>query len=94
MLAGISEGRWRQVVTGVQKVGGTQVPANPRPETVVRMARAVGVDLAAALDAAGMPRDWAEQLADVDPAIAEVEASDLPADVKQRILALLRQESR
>ncbi|WP_173057086.1 helix-turn-helix domain-containing protein [Phytohabitans houttuyneae] len=51
--AGISEGRWRQVVTGVQKAGNVTVPVNPRASTVSAMAQAVGVDPALALRAAG-----------------------------------------
>lgn len=50
-----SEGRWRQVVTGVQSKGsGKRVPVNPTARTVVAMALAVGVDPAAALEAAGI----------------------------------------
>ena len=41
-LAGISEGRWRQVVTGIQKAGDVNVPVNPRRNTVTAMANAVG----------------------------------------------------
>lgn len=53
--AGISEGRWRQIVTGQQKAGGgIVVPANPRRETVIAMAEAVGVDVDKALRRAGM----------------------------------------
>lgn len=53
--AGISEGRWRQVVRGFQLVGGHRVPANPKRETVIAMARAVDVNVEDALVAAGMP---------------------------------------
>lgn len=51
--AGISEGRWRQVVTGVQKAAGRDLPVNPRHATVAAMARAVGVDPGQALQLAG-----------------------------------------
>lgn len=51
--SGISPTRWRQVIAGVQRSGGSEVPANPRPRTVIAMARAVGVDERAALLAAG-----------------------------------------
>lgn len=40
--AGISEGRWRQVVNGSQRVGGVSVPVRAPAETVVRMMRALG----------------------------------------------------
>jgi hypothetical protein len=53
--AGISEGRWRQIVTGQQKAGGgIVVPANPRRETVIAMAEAVGASVDEALRLAGM----------------------------------------
>lgn len=53
--AGISEARWRQVVSGWQSGrAGARIPAMPRPRTVVAMARAVDVDPAHALAAAGL----------------------------------------
>jgi len=52
--AGISEGRWRQVVTGVQSAGGTTIPVNPRRETLIAMAKAVQADVDDVLKAAGM----------------------------------------
>lgn len=56
--AGISEGRWRQIVTGIQRAGpGLTIPVNPRAETLVAMANAVGADPADVLDAAGLPSD-------------------------------------
>lgn len=58
--AGISEGRWRQIVTGQQKAGGgIVVPVNPRRETVIAMAQAVEADVSAALRRAGMPPEEA-----------------------------------
>lgn len=53
--AGISEGRWRQIVTGVQKVGGGRtIPVNPKRDTLVAMAHAVQADVPQVLTAAGM----------------------------------------
>lgn len=52
--AEMSEGRWRQVVTGRQSAGGVAIPVNPRPETVTSMARAVGLDPNVALELAGL----------------------------------------
>lgn len=52
--ADISEGRWRQVVTGVQRQGGVSIPVNPKPSTLVAMARAVEADVDAVFDAAGL----------------------------------------
>lgn len=52
--AGISEGRWRQIVTGYQSVGrGMTVPVKTTPQTLRAMAAAVGADPAAVLAAAG-----------------------------------------
>lgn len=62
-IAGISEGRWRQVVTGIQKAGrGVEVPARPRRTTVIQMARAVGVPVNQALEAAGFEPEPVERL--------------------------------
>lgn len=41
-LAGISEGRWRQVAAGTQRVGGVSVPVRAPAATVVRMLYALG----------------------------------------------------
>lgn len=74
--AGISEGRWRQVVSGQQKSGNVTIRVNPRPATIVAMARAVGVDEKKAMDAAGYT-SWIPQFA---PAVEHVDAIDVPAD--------------
>lgn len=56
--AGFSEGRWRQIVTGVEKRGhGIRVPTNPSRRLVIAAAEAVGVDVNEALRRAGMPVD-------------------------------------
>lgn len=52
--AKISEARWRQIVTGWQNPNDPTVPARPRHNTVIAAARAVGVDPAEALEAAGL----------------------------------------
>lgn len=52
--SGISESRWRQVVTGVQSAGGgATIRVNPSRVQVVQMALGVGVDAKTALSAAG-----------------------------------------
>lgn len=54
-LAHISEGRWRQIVTGVEKRGkGVELPVNPKRDTLIAMAVAVRADVNAVLEAAGM----------------------------------------
>ena len=53
--AGISEARWRQIVTGIRRAGGgVTLPVNPRPETLASMARAVDVQPDVVLRAAGL----------------------------------------
>lgn len=61
--ARLSDTRWHQVVTGVQRKAGSEVPVNPTVRTVVAMADAVGVDPAKALEAAGRVGVSAESIA-------------------------------
>jgi hypothetical protein len=58
-LAGMSEGRWRQIVRGVQAKAGMDIPVTAPARTIVAMALAVEVDPAEALRAAGF--DVAEE---------------------------------
>lgn len=52
--AGISDARWRQIVTGVMSAGrGQTVDVNTTESTLARMARAVGADAEDVLTAAG-----------------------------------------
>lgn len=53
--AGISDTRWKQVVTGVAMRGGTTIPANATARTLVAMACAVNLDPTDVLTAAGTP---------------------------------------
>lgn len=64
-LAGISEGRWRQITTGYQKQGAIRVPANPKRETVISMAKAVGADVNTALGLAGFDLEPVTHTAEV-----------------------------
>lgn len=52
--AGITGPRWRQIVSGVEKKGGMQVPTRGPAETLARMASVVGVS-AATLRRLGRP---------------------------------------
>jgi transcriptional regulator with XRE-family HTH domain len=63
--AGISETRWRQLVSGYQTVGGAKVAVRSPDETLARMARAAGVT-AEQLEAAGRA-EAAAVLRDVAP---------------------------
>lgn len=71
--AGISEGRWRQIVTGVQRQGGVSIPVNPKASTLAAMARSVEADVHEVLDAAGLPPIDTE---DAPPSPNETEAGE------------------
>lgn len=71
-LAKISEGRWRQIVTGVQRQGGVAIPVNPKPSTLASMARAVKADPAEVLHAAGFE----------EAEVSETATPPLPAGVR------------
>jgi hypothetical protein len=107
LAAGISEGRWRQIVTGMQHVGdGQTVRARPKRETLLAMARAVGADAVAVLTAAGMdvggldedpghvaaPGDLADEHTMEGVVLAEVRA--MREDVKALSSRVERLESR
>jgi len=91
--ADISEGHWRAVVRGYQLQGGVRIPANPRRETVIAMARAVGVDPAEALGSAGFdPADApvvAPVGAGVDPEVLADLATASPEAI-EAVKAVLR----
>lgn len=83
--AGLSDARWRQVVTGVQTKAGATVPVRPSARTVVAMALAVRVDPVAALPLAGYdgvsPASVAEMVAErIRPAEPDL-GGDLAAEV-------------
>lgn len=52
--SGISEGRWRQLESGYQSVGGEKIPVKTTEETVLRVAAGVGMHPDVALLAAGI----------------------------------------
>lgn len=65
-VAGMSEGRWRQIVSGYQTVSrGVYAPVRAPAETVARMSRVVSVT-PEELEAAGRP-DAAEELRSMLP---------------------------
>lgn len=53
--AGISEGRWRQVVKGSYRAGGQDISTKTKPETLAAMARAVGADVDEVFESASLP---------------------------------------
>lgn len=75
--AGISEARWRQIVSGKQSAGGERVPVNTRPRTLASMAHAVGADVAEVFEAAGFDLSLAEQFpAQTRPVLPEGQPGD------------------
>lgn len=81
--AGISDTRWRQIVSGYQAIGGVKVPFRTRDETLARMAHAVGVspEQLEAVDRAGA----ADALRDLQVAKEEAESAALPANSQARV---------
>ncbi|MGW1675962.1 helix-turn-helix domain-containing protein [Saccharopolyspora sp. NPDC002376] len=55
--SGISEGRIRQLETGIQRVNREDVPVRPTSTTVSRVAQALGWDVDDALNLAGLAND-------------------------------------
>lgn len=79
--AGIAEARWRQIVRGVQRINGVDVPVSTKATTLARMAQAVGADVGVVLRTAGF-----------DPAVANTTApAEDPGSVAGR-LRLIRDE--
>ncbi|MCZ2837181.1 helix-turn-helix domain-containing protein [Modestobacter sp. VKM Ac-2985] len=69
--SGISDTRWRHIVAGYQPVGDLYVPVSGPPETVARMAHAVGVK-PEQLSEVGR-EDAAAELAKLEEALASTE---------------------
>lgn len=61
-LAGVSEARLRQIENGVQYRDGMEMPAVSTPETLVRIAIAVGLEAAPVLELAGFNGGIAEHI--------------------------------
>jgi hypothetical protein len=93
--ARISEARWRQIVTGWQNPGDRRTPAKPRSVTVVAAARAVEVDPAEALRAAGLPPLTAAPAGPTqDDALRRILTADIDVDKKEIIIKRLLDEQR
>ncbi|MFP3119521.1 hypothetical protein [Streptomyces sp. SM8] len=98
--AGISDARWRQIISGYQSVSGNHIPVRAPADTLARMAQAAGVT-ADELAEAGR-EDAAAELREIAPAApasqssAQVEAitallATLPPDAQQEVLRRLQQ---
>lgn len=96
--AGISDARWRQIISGYQSVSGNHIPVRAPADTLARMAQAAGVT-ADELAEAGR-EDAAAELREIAPASqssAQVEAitallATLPPDAQQEVLRRLQQK--
>lgn len=75
----MSESRWRQVVTGVQRKKTGDVPVNATDRTIVAMAQAVGVNPAKALSVAGRSHVSEESIAAMLNEIRQPSAPSGPA---------------
>ncbi|MEU0276067.1 hypothetical protein [Streptomyces sp. NPDC006307] len=91
--AGLSDARWRQIVSGYQSVSGAYVPVRAPAETLARMAQVVGVS-AEELAEAGR-EDAAQELARMSKPAAKAGsfASDPTIDAIATLLATLPPEA-
>ncbi|MEW2631581.1 hypothetical protein AB0903_07970 [Streptomyces sp. NPDC048389] len=91
--AGLSDARWRQIVSGYQSVSGAFVPVRAPAETLARMAQVVGVS-AEELTEAGR-EDAAQELAKMRKPSAATSsyASDPTIDAIATLLATLPPEA-
>lgn len=78
-VAGMSEGRWRQIAKGYQSAAkGVRVPVNAPPETLARMANAVGLTFDAL---SGVADD------DTVAALLDLQAPPQPPGEREALLA-------
>lgn len=82
----ISDGRWYQLESGVQKIRGQEIPIGTTPTTVAAVARALDWNVADALAAAGFDaRDYREPSGSERPVLmSQVPIDDLLAEVRRR----------
>lgn len=83
----ISDGRWYQLESGVQKIKGHAIPISTTASTVAAAARALDWEVADALTVAGFdPRDYAEPATTERPVLlSEVSAEELLAEIHRRM---------
>lgn len=81
----VSDGRWYQLESGVQRIRGQQIPIGTTPATVVAAAKAVDWDPAEALRTAGFDtRDYHEP--QPRSGLADVHIDDLLAEIRRRVV--------
>lgn len=83
----ISDGRWYQLETGVQKLRGQSIAIGTTPKTIAAAARAVDWDVREALELAGFdPRDFQEPESSERPVlITQIPTEELLAEVRRRM---------
>ena len=89
-MAGMSDGRWRQIVKGYQGTGTGKIPVIAPDETLARMALVVGVtdsqlESAGRPEAAGVLRLLLASSERPDVALAQVSTDRLLSELRRRI---------
>ncbi|MGW0039861.1 hypothetical protein [Gordonia sp. NPDC003376] len=89
-MAGMSEGRWRQIVKGFQGTGTGRIPVVAPDETIARMALTVGLapdqlDEAGRPDAAGILRHLLATSEQPDVELTGVSTDRLLGEIRRRI---------
>jgi hypothetical protein len=82
----VSDGRWYQLESGVQKIRGQEIPIGTTPATVAAAAKAVDWDITDALTVAGFdPRDYAQTTTTERPVLmSQVPLDDLLNEIRRR----------
>jgi hypothetical protein len=85
----VSDGRWYQLESGVQKIRGQEIPIGTTPSTVAAAARAVDWNVSEALKVAGFDEReaTAETVLSVDtPSLRAITDEQLIAELRERLL--------
>lgn len=85
----ISDGRWYQLESGVQKIKGQAIPIGTTPSTVAAAAKALDWDITDALQLAGFdPRDYSEPATTEKPVyLSQLSVDELLDEVRRRAAA-------
>lgn len=91
-LSGMSEGRWRQLEKGVEMKAGVEHPATTSARTLVKMARAIGIEAETLLEAAGFSGDVPDIEAQVNESVSQrkltaesIDVSDLSPEERRLV---------
>lgn len=83
--AGISEGRWRQLESGVQKIGGREIPIKTRPATAAAVAKVVGWEVDDAVRTAGFDPSENRPVREPVLTLRNVSDEDLVREIAARL---------